>query len=62
MVVLDLRLPDIDGLDVTRTLRKDANLPSSCSPPREETDKLVHLELGADDCMTKPFSPKRASA
>jgi DNA-binding response OmpR family regulator len=63
LVVLDLGLPDIDGLDVTRTLRKDANVPIIMLTARgEETDKLVGLELGADDYMTKPFSPKELVA
>ncbi len=63
LVVLDLGLPDMDGLDVTRTLRKDANVPVIMLTARgEETDKLVGLELGADDYMTKPFSPKELVA
>ena len=63
LLVLDLGLPDMDGLDVTRTLRKDANVPIIMLTARgEETDKLVGLELGADDYMTKPFSPKELVA
>jgi len=63
LVVLDLGLPDVDGLDVTRALRKDANVPIIMLTARgEETDKLVGLELGADDYMTKPFSPKELVA
>jgi len=63
LVVLDLGLPDMDGLDVTRALRKDANVPIIMLTARgEETDKLVGLELGADDYMTKPFSPKELVA
>jgi len=63
LVVLDLGLPDMDGLDVTRSLRKDGDVPIIMLTARgEETDKLVGLELGADDYMTKPFSPKELVA
>ncbi len=63
LVVLDLGLPEIDGLDVTRTIRKESNVPIVMLTARgEETDKLVGLELGADDYMTKPFSPKELVA
>jgi DNA-binding response OmpR family regulator len=63
LVVLDLGLPDMDGLDVTRSLRKDSNVPIIMLTARgEETDKLVGLELGADDYITKPFSPKELVA
>src|SRR5437870_4743947 len=63
LVVLDLGLPGLDGLDVTRALRKDSNVPVIMLTARsEESDKLVGLELGADDYMTKPFSPKELVA
>ncbi len=63
LVILDLGLPGMDGLDVTRALRKDSNVPIIMLTARtEETDKLVGLELGADDYMTKPFSPKELVA
>jgi len=63
LIVLDLGLPDIDGLDVTRTLRKESNVPIIMLTARgEESDKLVGLELGADDYLTKPFSPKELVA
>jgi len=63
LVVLDLGLPDLDGLDVTRTLRQDSSVPIIMLTARgEETDKLVGLELGADDYVTKPFSPKEVVA
>jgi DNA-binding response OmpR family regulator len=63
LIVLDLRLPDIDGLDVTRALRKESSVPIIMLTARgEEADKLVGLELGADDYMTKPFSPKELVA
>ena len=63
LVVLDLRLPDIDGLDVARRLRQGGPVPIIMLTARgEESDKLVGLELGADDYMTKPFSPKELVA
>lgn len=63
LIVLDLGLPDMDGLDVTRALRKESNVPIIMLTARgEETDKLVGLELGADDYLTKPFSPKELIA
>jgi len=63
LVVLDLGLPGLDGLDVTRAVRKDLNVPIIMLTARgEETDKLVGLELGADDYLTKPFSPKELVA
>jgi two-component system, OmpR family, alkaline phosphatase synthesis response regulator PhoP len=63
LVVLDLGLPMMDGLDVTRALRKYSNVPIIMLTARvEESDKLVGLELGADDYLTKPFSPKELVA
>ena len=63
MVILDLGLPQMDGLDVTRELRKVSNVPVIMLTGRsEESDKLIGLELGADDYMTKPFSPKELVA
>ncbi len=63
LVVLDLGLPELDGLDVTRALRKGSNVPIIMLTARsEETDKLIGLELGADDYMTKPFSPRELVA
>jgi two-component system, OmpR family, alkaline phosphatase synthesis response regulator PhoP len=63
LVVLDLGLPELDGLDVTRTLRQDSRLPIIMLTARgEESDKLVGLELGADDYIVKPFSPKELVA
>src|SRR3979409_2273305 len=59
LIVLDLGLRGLDGLDVARALRRDGEVPIIMLTARtEETDKLVGLELGADDYMTKPFSPK----
>jgi DNA-binding response OmpR family regulator len=63
LVVLDLGLPELDGLDVTRTLRRDSNLPIVMLTARDdEIDKLLGLELGADDYLTKPFSPRELVA
>jgi len=63
LIVLDLGLPQMDGLDVTRELRKFSNVPVIMLTARtEESDKLVGLELGADDYLTKPFSPKELVA
>jgi len=63
LVVLDLGLPRLDGLDVTRQLRRDADVPIIMLTARDdETDKLVGLELGADDYVTKPFSPRELVA
>ena len=63
LVVLDLGLPRMDGLDVTRALRKYSNVPIIMLTARvEESDKLVGLELGADDYLTKPFSPRELVA
>lgn len=63
LIVLDLGLPDLDGLDVIRALRKESNVPIIVLTARgDESDKLVGLELGADDYLTKPFSPKELVA
>jgi two-component system, OmpR family, alkaline phosphatase synthesis response regulator PhoP len=63
LIVLDLGLPHLDGLDVTRTLRRQSNVPIIMLTARvEESDKLVGLELGADDYITKPFSPRELVA
>lgn len=63
LVVLDLMLPNIDGLDVCREIRKVSNTPIIMLTARvEESDKLVGLELGADDYITKPFSPRELVA
>jgi two-component system alkaline phosphatase synthesis response regulator PhoP len=63
LVVLDLGLPQLDGLDVARSLRRDGDLPIIMLTARDdETDKLIGLELGADDYVTKPFSPRELVA
>jgi DNA-binding response OmpR family regulator len=63
LVVLDLGLPRLDGLDVTRTLRRDSATPIIILTARDdEADRIVGLELGADDYVTKPFSPRELVA
>jgi DNA-binding response OmpR family regulator len=63
LIILDLGLPGLDGLDVARELRKSSNVPIIMLTARsDETDKLIGLELGADDYITKPFSPKELVA
>jgi len=63
LVLLDLMLPGIDGLDVCRILRRESRTPIIMLTARaEEMDKLIGLELGADDYVTKPFSPREVVA
>src|SRR5437764_3777057 len=63
LIILDLGLPGVDGLDVTRALRREGQVPIIILTARaDESDKLVGLELGADDYVTKPFSPKELVA
>jgi two-component system, OmpR family, alkaline phosphatase synthesis response regulator PhoP len=63
LVVLDLNLPDRDGIDVCRVLRRESDVPIIMLTARDaETDRLIGLELGADDYITKPFSPKELVA
>jgi len=63
LIVLDLGLPGLDGLDVIRALRHNSNVPVVVVTARaEEADRIVGLELGADDYVIKPFSPKELVA
>jgi len=63
LVVLDLNLPGMDGLDVCRALRRESSVPIIMLTARvEETDRLIGLELGADDYIVKPFSPRELVA
>jgi DNA-binding response OmpR family regulator len=63
LVVLDLGLPGLDGLDVTRALRKESDVPIIMLTARvAEDDRLQGLEIGADDYVTKPFSPRELVA
>ncbi len=62
-IVLDLGLPRIDGLDVIRALRRDSTVPIVILTARgDETDRVSGLEIGADDYVVKPFSPKELVA
>lgn len=63
LVVLDLMLPGIDGLQVCRTLRTESDVPIiMLTAKTTEQDRLTGLDLGADDYVTKPFSPKELAA
>ena len=63
LIVLDLMLPDIDGLEVCRILRHESDVPIIMLTARStDQDKLTGLGLGADDYVTKPFSPKELAA
>ena len=63
LIVLDLMLPKIDGLDVARTIRRTSDVPIIMLTARaEEADRLVGLELGADDYVVKPFGPRELVA
>jgi len=63
LIVLDLNLPEMDGLDVCRALRRESDIPIIMLTARvDETDRLIGLELGADDYITKPFSPRELVA
>jgi Response regulators consisting of a CheY-like receiver domain and a winged-helix DNA-binding domain len=63
LIVLDLILPEMDGLDVCRVIRRKSNVPVIMLTGRaEDTDKVIGLEVGADDYITKPFSPRELVA
>lgn len=63
LIVTDVMMPEMDGIDFTRTIRKENNVPIIMLTARvEETDKLIGLEIGADDYITKPFSPRELVA
>ena len=63
LVVLDLGLPGVDGLEVARTIRASSSLPIIMVTARaEETDRIMGLEIGADDYISKPFSPNELIA
>ncbi len=63
MVVLDVMMPGMDGFEVCRELRRDTDVPILMLTARsEDIDKIVGLELGADDYMTKPFNPREMVA
>lgn len=63
LVILDLMLPGMDGWEICRQLRKDSEVPIIMLTARdEETDRIIGLEMGADDYVTKPFSPREVIA
>jgi two-component system alkaline phosphatase synthesis response regulator PhoP len=63
IIILDLMLPDVDGFEVCRTLRHESDVPIIMLTARTtDQDKLTGLDLGADDYVTKPFSPKELAA
>jgi two-component system alkaline phosphatase synthesis response regulator PhoP len=63
LIVLDLNLPDIDGIEVCRRIRKTADIPILMLTARDEdVDKIIGLEVGADDYLTKPFNPRELVA
>jgi two-component system alkaline phosphatase synthesis response regulator PhoP len=63
LVVLDLMLPEIDGMEVCRTLRKESDIPIIMLTARsDDMDKIIGLEIGADDYLTKPFNPRELVA
>src|SRR5947207_5738397 len=63
LIVLDLMLPDIDGIEVCRRIRKNSDVPILMLTARDEdVDKIIGLEVGADDYMTKPFNPRELVA
>jgi two-component system alkaline phosphatase synthesis response regulator PhoP len=63
LVVLDLGLPEMDGLDVARALRRESDVPIIMLTARvDESDRLIGLGVGADDYVTKPFSPRELVA
>src|SRR5687767_15191858 len=63
LIVLDLMLPDADGIDVCRRIRRQSDVPILMLTARDEDiDKIIGLEVGADDYLTKPFNPRELVA
>src|SRR5947208_7531409 len=63
LTILDLMLPDIDGIEVCRRIRKTSDVPILMLTARDEdVDKIIGLEVGADDYLTKPFNPRELVA
>src|SRR5437762_12356195 len=63
LIVLDLMLPDIDGIEVCKRIRQSSDVPILMLTARDEdVDKIIGLEVGADDYLTKPFNPRELVA
>lgn len=63
LIVMDVMMPEMDGLELCKSIRRESNVPIIMLTARvEETDKLIGLEIGADDYITKPFSPRELVA
>ncbi len=63
LIILDLMLPDLDGVEVCRQIRRKSNVPIIMLTAKDsESDKIIGLEVGADDYITKPFSPRELVA
>jgi DNA-binding response OmpR family regulator len=63
LIVLDLMLPDMDGIEICRRVRQDSDLPVLMLTARDDdVDKIIGLEVGADDYLTKPFNPRELVA
>ena len=63
LIILDLMLPDIDGIEICRRVRKTSDVPILMLTARDEdVDKIIGLEVGADDYLTKPFNPRELVA
>ena len=63
LIILDLMLPDLDGIEICRRIRKTSDVPILMLTARDEdVDKIIGLEVGADDYMTKPFNPRELVA
>ncbi len=63
LIILDLNLPDMDGIEICRRIRKGSDVPILMLTARDEdVDKIIGLEVGADDYLTKPFNPRELVA
>ncbi len=63
LILLDLNLPDMDGIEICRRIRKSSDVPILMLTARDEdVDKIIGLEVGADDYLTKPFNPRELVA
>ena len=62
LIILDLNLPDMDGLEICRRVRKSSDVPILMLTARDEDVQIIGLEVGADDYLTKPFNPRELVA